>query len=189
MAKAIPRRPPQWVMDRIDAELSYDPLSGWIEWLVSPQRGTKKRAGDRAGTLCDKGRYRRLTFWRLPNERIYVFEHNLAFYLREGEWPSLSIDHRDRDGTNNKWDNLRLATARQQQIPSGYKAQLCLGYFRTPEEAAAAYQAAVMFCGRCGVRYEDHNPRHLDLRCERQRDAGDSEPRGECVSEVLREPT
>ena len=31
-----------------------------------------------------------------------------------GEWPSLEVDHKDRDKSNDRWSNLRLATEEEQ---------------------------------------------------------------------------
>jgi hypothetical protein len=36
--------------------------------------------------------------------------HRLAWYLTHGEWPPADMDHIDGDGSNNRLDNLRLAT-------------------------------------------------------------------------------
>jgi hypothetical protein len=95
--------------------------------------------------------------------------HQLAWLYMAGRWGRPMIDHRDGNSTNNRWSNLRLATASQKhangRLPghntSGYKgAVYCrktgrrhgviryrgranyLGSFATPEAAHAAYVAA-----------------------------------------------
>jgi HNH endonuclease len=94
--------------------------------------------------------------------------HRIIYKWATGE-ELLQIDHQDLDGTNNRWSNLRGATYSQNahnvavrptnQVGikgvkrrghrSGYearirvnKAEIFLGYFRTIEEAQAAYAAA-----------------------------------------------
>ena len=37
-------------------------------------------------------------------------EHQLIWLLVTGEWCFPEVDHRDTDGTNNRWRNLRRAT-------------------------------------------------------------------------------
>ena len=96
--------------------------------------------------------------------------HRLVWVWVTGQDPaSLHIDHIDRQGTNNAWHNLRLATVsqnlgnacRHRDNTSGFKGVyrdsessrwvaritfhykgIHLGYFDTPEEAHAAYMAA-----------------------------------------------
>jgi hypothetical protein len=84
-----------------------------------------------------------------------------------GSWGRPTIDHRDGDPTNNRWNNLRKATPSQnsanrrrpQNNTSGFKGVLAyrgkwratiskngqstvLGMFQSPEAAHAAYVAA-----------------------------------------------
>ena len=42
--------------------------------------------------------------------------HQFAFFYIEREWPSISIDHINRDPHDNRWCNLRKATVRQNQL-------------------------------------------------------------------------
>jgi len=105
---------------------------------------------------ADGGRYIRLKF-RGKN----FFAHRVAWFLTHGE-DRADIDHRDRDGTNNRLSNLRIATRSQQaanrrgfgRFAKGvyrtrhgtFTAHICidhqkvyLGTFQTEAEAAAAY--------------------------------------------------
>jgi hypothetical protein len=91
--------------------------------------------------------------------------HRLAWLYVTGEWPVGNLDHKDGNGHNNAWDNLRLATDSQnasnrkvfKNNTTGYKGVYFimenkyralityenkrhhLGYFKTAEMASKAY--------------------------------------------------
>ncbi len=146
--------------------LSYDPMTGLFVWIVSPRNGW---AGKVAGCLHSTG-YIRIRI----NGRGYT-AHQLAFLYMTGKWTEADIDHKDGDGSNNKWLNLRQSTKSQNKANSrsyknnksgikgvcwnkhldrwGASIQVAgkrhfLGLFHTKEEAAEAYMAsAVLFFG------------------------------------------
>jgi hypothetical protein len=97
----------------------------------------------------------------------FLYQHRLVFELAYGHCPDapLSIDHINRDRSDNRVCNLRPATPRLQQLnrplrrrgvdlPRGVRLErrrfvarmncggryLVLGKFDTPEEASAAYE-------------------------------------------------
>lgn len=98
----------------------------------------------------------------------------LAWFYMTGQWPKGLIDHRNRNPHDNSWDNLRESTSSENNankpLPlsntSGFKGvcrrknrnksyqaviklesrQKSLGYYYTPEEAAAAYNRAALSC-------------------------------------------
>ena len=102
----------------------------------------------------------------------YVFMHRIILGVSSG----VTIDHKDRDGLNNQKSNLRICSNAQNQQnkigwgKSGYKGvylvrykenisyratiqvnkkQIHLGYFKTSEAAAIAYNnAALKYFGR-----------------------------------------
>lgn len=64
-------------------------------WLLEPKVG--------------QARYRCHKVY-LNGKKLSVREHHLVWVLAHGEWPESEIDHKDRDGLNNRPGNLRLVT-------------------------------------------------------------------------------
>lgn len=158
--------------------LRYDPQTGEFVWLertqdlfdTTPRRSAEwicnnwnaRHAGKIAGFLSNHGYLRIRIFGKA------YFSHTLAWIYVYSAPPLGFIDHADRNKTNNRIANLRLATKSQNAMNaadlgnktgyrgvtkiSGYSlwhAQICvngkrlhLGTFSSPEEASAAYNAA-----------------------------------------------
>lgn len=150
--------------------LHYDPTTGIFVWRIRqdcPKTWNTRYAGKVAGYEWKASRnvtYRCIRIFDWP-----FLAHRLAYLYMTGEWPDETVDHRDLDGLNNTWDNLRPATKSQNAAntpvlstnTSGLKGvsrqsgtrryratiringrQQWLGSFATKEEAAAAYAAA-----------------------------------------------
>lgn len=139
--------------------LAYSPETGAFHWKIDQTGGT--RAGMMAGRIHKRG-YRVISI----QNRKYTCGR-LAWFHMTGQWPAGPVDHLDRDRTNNRWGNLRLATdslnnantpARRNNA-SGFKGvslvkrsgryaarikRQHIGYFSTPEAAAMAYDAAAL---------------------------------------------
>jgi len=151
--------------------LDYDAETGVFTWRHRPERTqydktwNRRFAGREAGTAqrFNTGRWYRAI--RVQG-RSYL-AHRLAFLHMASTWPPHEIDHRDGDGLNNRWMNLRAATRSQNgqnskptENNTGLKgahrykngrfvAHITadgrlrhLGYFDTAEEAHEAYAKA-----------------------------------------------
>ena len=138
-------------VDRLKELFSYDPEVGEL---------VRNATGSRAGWKGSQRRYRGIKV-----DGVSFQEHIAIWAIVTGEYPSGQIDHRDRDGLNNRWANLRLATASQQQAnrrvfnPTGYRGVYrrtknrwaavvnhggrghYLGMFSNPEDAAQVVDA------------------------------------------------
>ena len=137
----------------------YEPETGWFTWVADKK---KAKAGNRAGTVS-KGRYRHIKI----DYKCYQ-EHQLAFLYMTGFMPS-EIDHRNLNGLDNSWGNLRPATHFQnlcniemrKSNTSGFtgvypidkkwfskiKHQtqvIYLGTFDSPEKASNAYKSKAL---------------------------------------------
>jgi hypothetical protein len=168
--------PPQWVINRIKETLELDGETGRVirrnhprEWLNNRYAGTLYLTGT-------GGEYRRISFRDRKHGRVHIQEHHIVYFLSKGVWPPLGVDHRDRNGTNNKPQNLRLATPSQQQHNTGRRIdnssgakgvswsktkkmfhayikppgsrRIHIGYFSSIEDAAKAYaDAAARYYG------------------------------------------
>lgn len=83
--------------------LRYNRRTGIFVWRVDQTEHSRK--GDVAGR--DVGGYIRINI-----NRTNYYAHRLAWLYVTGDWPDNKIDHRDGDGTNNVFKNLRDATHR-----------------------------------------------------------------------------
>lgn len=105
--------------DELNRELRYDPLTGELYWRV-PRRNRKM--GLRAG--CVKRKYRYITI-----DGVNYLEHRLIWIMVHGSIPlGKEIDHIDRDRYNNRLENLRLVTRRENVLNSGVASSDCSKY-------------------------------------------------------------
>ena len=134
----------------------YEPESGVFLWKV---RGPGRMMGKALGTKNWDG----YLAMKIMGELYYA--HRVAWLYTHGVWPESAIDHKDRNRSNNAISNLRLATHSQNSARKRTKRHVApargvmpqgpgfvsriymngkrhyLGYFKTVEEASAAYQA------------------------------------------------
>lgn len=142
--------------------LRFDYQTGIFYWRVS--RSNCIKIGDVAGALGVKGKY-----WQIRIDGKLYNAHVLAWLHTTGVYPTCKVDHKDGDGLNNKFNNLRLAsdtqnaqnTKKRSDNTSGFKGvswhnklgqwravivvnkkQIHLGTFWDIQDAVAAYKKA-----------------------------------------------
>lgn len=151
---------------RLKELLHYDPETGIFTWRA-PSKYGKTRPGMRAGCVVHT---KQADYWVIRPTREFplTHAHRLAFFYMTGRWPHHTIDHRNRIGTDNRWENLREATQgqnmlnrapRKSQTPyrgvwkqgnsyAAYitvnKERIRLGSFTNPEAAARAWNVAAV---------------------------------------------
>lgn len=101
--------------------LEYEPLAGTFMWKARSPQHFADDGWFSAQDLCDKWNrnYAGGTTFQTPHSRGYLtgriggrpfYAHRVAWALYHGAWPTMLIDHIDRDRTNNRIANLRQAT-------------------------------------------------------------------------------
>lgn len=91
---------------RLKELLHYDPETGIFTWLDSVKHC---RAGMKAGTNL-KLKNRRTSYTHIKVDDTYYLAHRLAFLYMTGKLPTEMVDHKDENGENNRWSNLRECT-------------------------------------------------------------------------------
>jgi hypothetical protein len=86
---------------------TYDPSDGILRWrkVISSHL-----TGDVAGTRKKRAH---AGYIEVRHEGKFYMAHRLIFLWMTGRWPDPQIDHVNRDGYDNRWCNLREATAAQ----------------------------------------------------------------------------
>lgn len=146
--------------ERLRELVHYDPDTGAFVWKVARRL---KGAGERAENYGWEG------YGRIHMDGRNYAAHRLAWFYIHGHWPPGLIDHVNGIPGDNRISNLRVADANANAMnrrkstrnTSGYKgvsvyrrsgkwraeiaargARYTVGFYDTPEEAAAAYRVA-----------------------------------------------
>ncbi|WCD44243.1 putative HNH endonuclease [Xylophilus phage Lumi] len=89
-------------LERVRTLLAYDPLSGDLTWLISTNR--RIIVGDVAGSDYHNPSGKSYRQIKIDGKR-YI-GHRVIWFHQTGDWPEV-VDHKDGDGLNNRWLNLR----------------------------------------------------------------------------------
>lgn len=137
----------------------YDPATGFLRWKV--RTSIRVVVGQVAGTPGNDGR-------RIIHYRGQGFlATRIVWLMNTGAWPTEQVDHKNTNPTDDRMENLRLATHAQNCWNSRVrsdsaigikgvmackdkfqariqvnKVKVHLGTFDTPEEAGQAYRLA-----------------------------------------------
>lgn len=126
---------------RLKQLLSYDPATGVFVNLTD-------RAGNcKAG--CVAGSVRKHGYIAITLDGKSYYAHRLAWLYVNGEFPAFYIDHKDGDGTNNRIDNIRIATPSENQCngkPSARNTSGVRGV--TWSKAACKWMAQIAKAGK-----------------------------------------
>ena len=153
--------------ERVRDLLDYNPETGDLIWIY-PQ-SVRVSLGDIAGARHRGGQAKSDRF-NIGIDGVRYLAHRVIWLWMTGKWPEHEIDHKDQDGANNRWNNLREATKFQnaknisltKRNSSGVKGayfetrsgryvaeirvdnkKIWLGKYDTAEEAGRAYRAGV----------------------------------------------
>ncbi|MBT2300419.1 HNH endonuclease [Variovorax paradoxus] len=129
--------------EEVRARLDYDPETGVFTWK-GPIWKHSHLVGQPAGTKTKHGYIQIGGFGR----KHRLLAHRLAFIWMNGEWPKGVIDHRDGDGCNNRWGNLREgdtalnAQNRQRAVAGSVSGLLGVSWHQTTGKWVAAIKHA-----------------------------------------------
>lgn len=157
-------------IQQLAALIEYEPKTGLMrwkergEWVViaglqtelARQKFNAKYAGQPCLTTLDKDGY--LAGHVL--DRFYR-AHRLAYAIHHGRWPKHTVDHKNRDRTDNRIENLIDATRAQQQSNRGKQKNNTSGWAGVHREgktgkwvARATVSGKRVFLGKFDTKIE-----------------------------------
>ena len=123
-------------IDIVRAAFRYDPRSGHLTWIGVNRRMVGKRAG-----------YAAVRYRKVCVGGVRMFEHRVIWALVYGEWPAAEIDHIDRDGHNNRIENLRAVHREENCANRGVFKNNRLGVACVKEVKPGSFQARIQSGG------------------------------------------
>lgn len=124
----------------LKSSLSYCPESGLFVWKIKYGRA---HPGKIAGSVRKDG------YVSIKIDGKQYKAHRLAWLYVNGVWPRARIDHRDNCQSNNRWDNIRLATHSENMFNR-----------KLNKNNAAGYKGVVLKKGRYIAYINKHGARH-----------------------------
>lgn len=141
---ALKRNVAELSLERLREVLDYDPSTGILKWRFRTSPNAK--LDEPAGTIAKSG-YRKI---RLDD--VYYTASHLAWFHYYGMVPAGIIDHVNGDKTDDRIENMRLATASQNSMNQGRNGNNTTGFkgvavFNKPGEPTR-YRALIRAGGK-----------------------------------------
>ena len=100
--------------DYLTGILTYDKDTGFFRWMKT--RSRTAMVNEVAGTLKDNG------YLQIQINRKAYYAHRLAWFYVNREWPPHDVDHVNGCRTDNRIENLRCATRKQNTFNSSIRS-------------------------------------------------------------------
>jgi hypothetical protein len=127
-------------LEELREEFRYDPETGFIHRI----KAFGHLPADRVVSCKDGSGYISINY----GKRVFRAQR-LAWYLHTGEDPgSKHVDHIDRDITNNKFSNLRLASNGENKLNTGSRKDNTTGYKGVYKHSKGGYYAQICVAGK-----------------------------------------
>lgn len=105
---------------KLNEIINYDPGSGEFAWKI--KIGPRCKVGAALGRV----RYDGYLDTQIAGRKYLL--HRLAWLYVTGGWPKIQIDHKDGNRANNRFENLREATASQNSCNRQLSSENCSGF-------------------------------------------------------------
>jgi hypothetical protein len=116
--------------------IEYCETDGLLRWKINRTNGVK--AGDVAGSRNHDG------YLRVKVLGKHYAAHRLAWFLHYGEFPSMEIDHINRNRADNRIVNLRVVTTSENAMNAGMRKSNTTGFIGVVlHKQTGKYQAQI----------------------------------------------